>query len=287
LTAEEKTDEFLGMGMADAIITKLSMLRRIMVRPTSAILKYFDGEHNVLTAGHELNVEYVLDGRIQRAVDRVRVTVQLIRVNDGMPIWGAKFDESFTDIFAVEDSISEVVAQALVPRLTGEERALLLKRETENSDAYQAYLKGRYFWNRFTDQDFDRALQQYREAIRLDPDFAMAYVGLADWFNWSAIYGMGSPKDFFPQAKEAALKALELDDSLGDAHAALGFTTLCYDWDWAGAEWIFKRALDLSPNSDSAHHWYSYLLASQGRFDEAIAEIKLAQELNPLSLMNR
>ena len=287
LTAEEKADEFLGMGMADAIITKLSMLRRIMVRPTSAILKYFDGEHNVLTAGYELNVEYVLDGRIQRAGDRVRVTVQLIRVTDSMPTWGAKFDESFTDIFAVEDSISELVAQALVPRLTGEERALLLKRETDNPDAYQAYLKARYYWNRFTDEDFGKALELLKEAIRLDPGYAMAYAGLADWFNWSAIYGMGSPRDFFPQAKEAAQKAIELDDSLADAHAALGFTVLCYEWDWAGAERIFERALDLNPHSDSAHHWYSYLLASEGRFDEAIAEIKLTQELNPLSLMNK
>jgi Tol biopolymer transport system component/TolB-like protein/Tfp pilus assembly protein PilF len=287
LTAEEKTDEFLGMGMADAIITKLSMLRRIMVRPTSAILKYFDGEHNVITAGYELNVEYVLDGRIQRAGDRVRVTVQLIRVSDSMPIWGAKFDESFTDIFAVEDSISELVAQALVPRLTGEERALLLKRETDNPDAYQAYLKARYYWNRFTDEDFGKALELLKEAIRLDPGYAMAYVGLADWFNWSAIYGMGSPRDFFPQAKEAAQKAIELDDTLADAHAALGFTVLCYEWDWAGADRIFERALELNPHSDSVHHWYSYLLASEGRFDEAIAEIKLTQELNPLSLMNK
>src|SRR5262249_36569051 len=138
-----------------------------------------------------------------------------------------------------------------------------------------------------TDQDFGKALELLKEAIRLDPEYAMAYVGLADWFNWSAIYGMGSPRDFFSQAREAAKNAIELDDTLADAHAALGFTVLCYDWDWAGAERIFKRAFELNPNSDSAHHWYSCLLASEGRFDEAIAEIKLTQELNPLSLMNR
>jgi eukaryotic-like serine/threonine-protein kinase len=287
LRVEEKSDEFLGMGLTDAIITKLSNLHQIMVRPTSAVAKYFDGTHNILAAGHELDVGYVLDGRIQRAGDRLRLTVQLVRMSDGNPLWAAKFDENYTDIFTVEDSISEQVANALVPRLSGEEREMLLKRETEDSNAYQAFLKGRYFWNRFTPEDFAKALEQFREAIRLDPNFAQAHVGIADYHNWAAIFGLGTPTENFFEAKAAAIKALELDESLAEAHAALAFTNLCYDWDWEGAEHRFKRSLELNPNYAPAHQWYSNLLAAQGRFDEAIAAIKRAQELNPLSLMDR
>lgn len=286
LRAEEKTDEFLGMGMADAIITKLSNIRRILVRPTSAIIKYFDGDHNVIAAGQELNVGYILDGRIQRVGERVRVTVQLMRVSDAMPVWATKLDEHFTDMFTVEDSISEQVAQALVPRLTGEERELLLRRETQNANAYQSYLKGRYFWNRFTDEDFRKALKQFCEAIRLDPHYALPYVGIADYYNWAAIYSIGAPGDYFPQAKQAATQALELDESLAEAHAALAFTTLLYDWDWDRAEKGFKRALELNSNYGPAHQWYANLLTALGRFDEAIDEIKRAQEINPLSLMD-
>jgi len=286
LRVEEKSDEFLGMGMADAIITKLSNIHRIMVRPTSSVIKYFDGTHNIMAAGHELNVSYVLDGRIQRAGDRIRLTVQLVRMRDGVPIWATKFDENYTDLFTVEDSISEQVATALIPHLTGEERELLLRHETENTDAYQTYLKGRYFWNRFNDEDLQKALEHFREAIHLDPNYALPYVGIADYFNWAAIYSIGAPHDYFPQAKQAAIKALELDDSLAEAHAALAFTTLIYDWDWQGAEARFKRALELNSNYAPAHQWYSNLLAAQGRFDEAIAEIKRAQQINPLSLMD-
>jgi serine/threonine protein kinase/Tol biopolymer transport system component/tetratricopeptide (TPR) repeat protein len=287
LRTEEKSDEFLGMGLTDAIITKLSNIHRIMVRPTSSVLKYFDGEHNVQAAGYELDVGFVLDGRVQRIGDRVRVTVQLVRVRDGTPLWATKFDENCSDIFAVEDSISEQVAQALMPRLTGAELELLHKRETENASAYQAYLKGRYYWNKFSDEGFEKALEHFKEAIRLDPDYAQAYVGIADYYNWVAIYGLRAPKDCFPQAKAAATQALELDDTLADAHAALGFTTLCYEWDGAAAEASFKRALELNPHSAPAHHWYSNLLAAQGRFDEAVAEMRRTQEINPLSLMDK
>lgn len=287
LRVEEKGEEFLGMGLADAIITKLSNIQRIVVRPTSAVIKYFDGTHNIVAAGQELNVGYVLDGRIQRAGDRIRVTVQLISVRDGQPFWAAKFDENYTDIFTVEDSISEQVAQALVPQLSGEERELLLRRETENASAYQAFLKGRYLWNRFSPDDFTKAVEQFREAIALDPNYAQAHVGIADYYNWAAIFGLGSPDDNFPQAKAAAIRALEIDETLAEAHAALAFTNLCYDWDWYGAEQRFRRSIELNHNYGPAHQWYSNLLAAQGRFDEAIFEIRKALEIDPMSLMDR
>jgi eukaryotic-like serine/threonine-protein kinase len=286
LRTEEKSDEFLGMGLTDAIITKLSNINRIMVRPTSSVLKYYDGEHNAQAAGYELDVSFVLDGRIQRARDRVRVTVQLVRVRDGAPFWAAKFDESFTDIFAVEDSISSQVAEALIPRLTGEERELLNKRETEHAGAYQAYLRGRYFWNRFTDESLVKALEQFQEAIRLDPDYALAHVGVADYYNWAAIYHMLPPKDCYERSKAEAIKALQIDDSLAEGYASLASATLCYDWDWTRAEQLFKRSIELNTNYPGGHESYSYLLSAQGRFAEGQREIRRAAEINPLAVMD-
>ncbi|HEY6186653.1 MAG TPA: protein kinase [Pyrinomonadaceae bacterium] len=286
LRTEEKTDEFLGMGLTDAIITKLSNIHRIIVRPTSSVLKYYDGEHDARAAGYELDVSFVLDGRIQRAGDRVRVTVQLVRVRDGAPFWAAKFDESFTDIFSVEDSISSQVAEALIPRLSGEERELLQKRETENASAYQAYLKGRYFWNRFTDDALVKALEQFQEAIRLDPDYALAHIGVADYYNWAAIYHMLPPKECYTRSKAEAIRALQIDDSLAEAYASLGSATLCYDRDWVRAEQLFKRSIELNTNNPGAHEAYSYLLSAQGRFAEGQREIRRAVEMNPLSAMD-
>lgn len=286
LRTEEKGDEFLGMGLTDAIITKLSNIHRIMVRPTSSVLKYFDGEHSAQAAGYELNVSFVLDGRIQRAGDRVRVTVQLVRVADGAPFWAAKFDESFTDIFSVEDSVSGQVAEALIPRLTGAEREVLNKRETENASAYQAYLKGRYLWNMFTDEALHKALEQFQEAIRLDPDYALAHVGVADYYNWAAVYHMLPPKECYTRSKAAAIQALQIDDTLSEGYAALATATLCYDWDWTRAEELFKRSVELNTNNSGAHEAYSYLLNAQGRFTEGLREIRRAAEINPLSAMD-
>ncbi|HVG39648.1 MAG TPA: protein kinase [Pyrinomonadaceae bacterium] len=286
LRAEQGGDEYLGMGMADAIITKLSNIQRIVVRPTSSVIKYFDGEHNILTAGHELDVDFILDGRIQRHGDRMRVTVQLVRMSDGAPLWAAKFDENYTDIFTVEDSISEQVAVALMPRLSGQERERLNRRETDNPEASQAYMKGRFFWNKFTVEGFHRAHEHFAEAIRLDPNFAQAHVGIADYYNWASIFSLLPPRECYERAKAAATRALELDDSLAEAHAALAFTTLCYEWDWATAEAMFKRALELNQNYSAAHQWYSNLLLARKRFAEAIAESQQAQILNPLSLID-
>jgi serine/threonine protein kinase/tetratricopeptide (TPR) repeat protein len=283
LRLEEKTDEYLGLGMADAIITKLSNIRRIIVRPTSSVLKYAGGDSDLLAAGHELDVGFVLDGRIQRANDRVRVTVQLIRVRDGAPLWAAKFDEKFTDIFTVEDSISGQVAQALMPKLSGEEQELLSKRETENAQAYQAYLKGRYYWNTYTEEGLAQAIFHFMEAIEEDPEYAQAYAGVADYYNFLGVWGVLPPKESFAAAKSAAAKALEIDDTLAEAHTSLAFALLSYDWDWESAESEFKRAIELNPSYATAHQWYSYLTSAQGRHADAITEIESAQKLDPLS----
>ena len=286
LRVEEKGDEFLGMGLADAIITKLSNIHRIMVRPTSSVLKYYDGEHSAQVAGYELNVGFVLDGRIQRAGSRVRVTVQLVRVSDGAPFWATKFDEDFTDIFTVEDSISSQVAEALVPRLTGEEREALNKRETENAAAYQAYLKGRYHWSKFTDESLGLALEFFKEAARLDPNYAMAHVGIGDFYIWAGIFHRLAPADCYPQAKAAAITALQIDETLSEAHAVLAFATLCYDHDFRRAEELYRRSIELNANYANAHQWYSNLLTATGRFSEGLREVMRAVEINPLSPMD-
>ncbi|HYE65924.1 MAG TPA: protein kinase, partial [Pyrinomonadaceae bacterium] len=283
LRLEEKGDEYLGVGMADSIITKLSNIRRIIVRPTSSVLRYADVEHDVLSAGYELDVGYVLDGRIQRAGDRIRVTVQLVRIRDGAPLWAAKFDEKFTDIFTLEDSISGQVAQALMPKLSGEERELLSKRDTENPKAYQSYLKGRYYWNTYTEDGLAKAILYFMEAIEEDPNYAQAYTGVADYYNWLGVWGVLPPKESFAAAKSAATKALEIDETLAEAHTSLAFALWAYDWDWISAEREFKRAIELNHSYATAHHWYSFLVGAMGRHADAITEIEYAQKLDPLS----
>ena len=278
-------DEYLGLGMADALITKLGNTGKIIVRPTSAIQKYAEKELSPQVAGLEQGVDAVLDGRIQRASDRVRLTVQLIRVRDGVQLWGESFDKEFTDIFALEDSLSERVAQSIPLKLTGEETRRFIKRSTERPDAYEAYVKGRYFWNKRTEIGMRRGLEYFHQAIALDPTFAEAYVGVADSYGTLGLYAMLPPKEAFPAAKEAAKRALEMDDGLAEAHASLGFIHFYYDWNATDAIAEFRRALADNPNYAMAHSWYSENLAAMGRFQESVAEAQHAMEDDPLSLI--
>jgi len=278
-------DEYLGLGMADALITKLGNTGKIIVRPTSAIQKYAEKELSPQVAGLEQGVDAVLDGRIQRASDRVRLTVQLIRVRDGVQLWGESFDKEFTDIFALEDSLSERVAQSIPLKLTGEETRRFIKRSTERPDAYEAYVKGRYFWNKRTEIGMRKGLEYFHQAIALDPTFAEAYVGVADSYGTLGLYAMLPPKEAFPAAKEAAKRALEMDDGLAEAHASLGFIHFYYDWNATDAIAEFRRALADNPNYAMAHSWYSENLAAMGRFQESVAEAQHAMEDDPLSLI--
>jgi TolB-like protein/DNA-binding winged helix-turn-helix (wHTH) protein/Tfp pilus assembly protein PilF len=276
-------DEYLGLGMADALITKLSNIREINIRPTSAVRKYDAPGQDPLAAGRELRVEAVLEGSVQRVGDRIRVTVQLVSVRDGAPLWAEKFDEQFTNIFAVQDRISEQAVRALTLSSAGKE--LLTKRYTENSEAHQLYLKGRYFWNKRTVEGLNKGIGYFNEAVDKDPSYALAYVGLADSYSLLSDYNGLPPKQTYPQAKKAAERALELDERLAEAHAALAFIKAAYDWDWPGAEGEYRRALELNPNDETAHQWYAEYLSGQGRHEEAIAEIRRAEEINPVSLI--
>jgi TolB-like protein/DNA-binding winged helix-turn-helix (wHTH) protein len=281
-------DDYLGLGMADALITKLSNIRQISVRPTSAVVKFAgDGKTDPVAAGRELNVDSVLEGSIQRAGERVRVTVQLVSVRESRPLWAHTFDERLTDIFTVQDSISAQVAQALTLKLTGEEQRLLAKRYTENVEAYQAYLRGRYFWNKRNEESLNKSITYFDEAISRDPAYALAYAGLADAHSVIGFYQFGKlpPAESFEKAKRAALQALELDETLAEAHVSLAISVNDVDHNEAAAERGFKRAIELNPNYATAHHWYSDFLALTGRPVEAMLEIKRALELDPLSLV--
>lgn len=276
-------DEYLGLGITDALITRLGNLRQIIVRPTSAVLKYTDAHVSSIAAGRELMVDAVLDGKIQKAVEQIRVTVQLVSVKEDALLWADKYDEDFTDIFTIEDRISEQVARALTLKLTVAERKRLTSHGTENIAAYREYLKGRYHWNRFTPEGFAKALEPFMEAIRLDPRYALAHAGLAEYYMTAGFWGSLAPDESFTKAKSEAIKALEIDDMLAEAHNALAYNRLLYDWDWKGAEAEFKRALEINPHSSATRLWHTHYLAMMGRFDEAIAEVERAKEIDPLS----
>ncbi|HEX8844439.1 MAG TPA: protein kinase [Pyrinomonadaceae bacterium] len=276
-------DQILEIGMTDALITKLSNVRQIVVRPTSAVLKYAELAQDSLAAGREQGVDSVLEGKIQKVGDRVRVTVQLLRVDSGTPLWADTFDGKFTDIFAVQDSISERVAAALQLELTGEERGGLAKRYTENPEAYQLFLKGRHVWGQFTPESHRMAIKYFEQAIALDPNYALAYTGLSETYSAAGSNSWLPPREAMPKAKQAALKAIEIDDTLGEAHTALGAIALFYEWDWDTAERELRRAVILNPSYANPHQLYSYYLTTRGRFDEAIYEAEQAHKIDPLS----
>ena len=278
---EQDGDEYLRLGLTDSLITKLSNLKQIVVRPTNAVRKY--EAQDPLAAGRELGVDVVLDGNVQRIGQQIRVTVQLISVRDGKLLWGGKFDEKFTDIFSVQDAISEQAAHSLELKLSGEEKSLLAKRYTTNPDAHDAYVRGRFFWNRRTTADLKEAIKYFNEAVEKDPNYALAYAGLADAYSLLADYDGALPTDAYPKAKEAAAKALELDDELAEAHTSLSYVKMFYYHDWQGAQDGYRRAIALNPNYATARHWYSEYLTAMGRFDEAFAEARRAKEIDPLS----
>jgi DNA-binding winged helix-turn-helix (wHTH) protein/TolB-like protein/tetratricopeptide (TPR) repeat protein len=284
MIGENGDDIYLGLGISDAVTTRLGNTRKIVIRSTSSMERYVGAARDPQAAGQEQKVDAVLDGRIQRSGDRIRLTVQLIRVSDGTQIWGDSFDEKYTNILAVEDAVSEHVARSIRLELTGAEQMRLIERPTENSEAYQAYVKGRYFWNKRTTDGLQKGLQYFQEAVALDPAYMQAYVGIADSYAMLGLFTVMPPKIAFPKAKQAANKALEMDPQLADAHATLGFIAFYYDWDGLAAENEFRRALLDDPNYALAHTWYAETLAAMGRFDEALAEAQRAEAVDPLSL---
>jgi len=274
-------DEHLGLGMADAVITRLSNIRQLPVRPTDVVIRYSDPGIAPLKAAREMGVDTVLTGKLQKSGDRVRVTVQLVRVSDGRSLWAQTFDDKYTGIFAVEDSISEKVAQALALNLAATEKLQLQRHYTDNLDAYRNYLKGRYEEFTFTPDGMYKAIDYFNKAIDDDPGYALAYAGLADAYTTESDWLL-APRDALPKADAAARQALAFDDQLAEAHGALAHALL-HEWKLADSDREFHTALALNPSNVSTYFAYSEYLASIGKADQAIATMETALTLDPLS----
>jgi DNA-binding winged helix-turn-helix (wHTH) protein/TolB-like protein/Tfp pilus assembly protein PilF len=283
----EGDDEYLGLGLADSLITKLGGLRQLVVRPTSAVRKYSGPEQDPLAAGREQRVEAVLEASLQRNGERIRVTARLLQIGNGATLWTYQCDEQYcADIFAMQDAITEKVATALMRELSGEERKLLRRHGTENREAHLLYLKGRWFLNKSWSGQVRKGIECFQQSLALDQHYAPAYAGLADAY-WGMVNAQSNAAETMPKAKAAALKALELDPELAEAHAALANVRAFYDWDWAAAEREFKQALAFNPSLAEGHLGYSQFLSALGRHQEALAEIEQARRLDPLSLLIR
>lgn len=276
--------ELAGLGMADAVALKLGTLQHPTVLPASAVFKYARSMPDARTAGQELGVDAVLDGTVQRAGERVRVTAQLVRVRDGRVLWSGKFDARYGDIFDMQDSISEQVAEAVVPRLTADERERLAKNYTQDTEAYQAYMTGVYFWGKRSREDIVRAIGYFQQAIEHDPRYALAYAGLSDCYNLSLAnyYEIVPAEEARQRMEESAHKALEIDDTLAQSHFAMAAVKeMQRDYEGAYAE--YNRAIELSPSFAIARVRYSYFLYYSGRLNRALAQMRRAQELDPVS----
>ncbi len=270
---------YLSVGLADSLITKLSNVRSLTVRPTSSVIRYAN-ETDTAGAGRELKVETVIDGTVQQAGDRVRVSVQMIRAADGKSLWANTYDAQLVNIFQVQDEISAKITEALKIQLSSDERARISRPPTDNIEAYQLYLRGNYYLYSFTPDSLQKALQNYNQAVALDPTYALAYAGLANAYGISAPFGNDEAA---LRAEAAALKAIELDPTLGEARAALAVTQFWKKRETDKAQNSFNRALELNPNSAVIRHYYSWFLIATARFDEAGQHLRRALELDPLS----
>ncbi len=277
-------DASLEMGMADTLIARLSSIGNMIVRPISSVRKYADLAQDALTAGRELEVESVLEGSLQRQGDKIRVTVRLLNVSNGASLWAGTFDEEFTDIFALQDAISERVARALALKLSSEDKTRLLKHDTENTEAYQLYLKGRYYWWKTSPEEFAKSRDYFHRAVDADPSYALGYCGLNSYYGYGAAWGMLSADEAWPKAEWAITKALDLDDTLAEAHLGLAALRMVFYLDWPGAEKHAKRAIALNPQFSEVHYMYSFYLVAMRRWDEAIAEAKRALACDPFSV---
>ena len=276
--------EYLSDGLTESIIYRLSLLPNLKVSPRSSVFSYKGKQTDPIKAGKELGVNVVLSGRITQRGDQLVIGTELTDVRYNKLLWGEHYDRKMADLLATQREIAEEITEKLKIRISGGDKQLASKHYTESNEAYQSYLKGRFYWNKRSREGYRKAIEHFTAAIGQDPSFALAYAGLADCYNVLSSYGISAAKESFPLAKAAATKALELDGNLAEAHTSLAYLKYQYEWDWAGAERGFKRAIELNPNYATAHQWYAIELAGMGRVDESLREIKRAQELDPLSL---
>jgi len=283
-SSSDQSSEYLSDGITESIINSLSQLPRLRVMARATVFRYKGKEVDPGTIGRELKVDVVLTGRVLQQADNLVVQADLVNVNDGSELWGEHYTRKAVDVFAIQDEIAKQITDRLRLRLSGAEEKLVTKHYTENAEAYDLYLKGRFFWQRGTEEGCDKAVEYYRQAIERDPNYALAYVGMAAAYNTlGGVLGFRAPSATFPKGKEFLTKAVALDETLADVHAVLASYALEYDWNWSEAERQFKRAIELNPNDAETHESYGMYLEALGRFDEAISERLLAQKFNPLS----
>jgi len=281
--SSDASDEYLQLGMADALITKLSRLHGLIVRPTSAIRKYTGADGDALAAGQALRVDAVLDGNIQRIGDRLRVSIRLVRVADGTSLWSDSYDARFDDVFQVQDTVSERVADALAVQLSSPEKASLRKRDTANPQAYELYMRGIYFWNKRNEDGLRKAVSYFEQAIAMDGNYALAHAGLASALAPIGYLGYAPSFEIRPRIRAAATRAVTLDPSLPEGHVALANVLSFYEWNWSEGEREFQRALALNPNLPWVHHFYALQLECWGRYQEALKHRYRAEELDPIT----
>lgn len=281
----ERDEAYLGIGLTDSLITKLGNLKSLSVRPTSAIRKYSGTELDSVAIGKELGVEAVMEGTVRQDHNKLRITVQMVRVSDGLSLWSEQFDAEFTDLLKVEDSISSQVVMRLNKDLSADARSQLAKQYTANPEAHRLFLQGRHFWLQRTSKSMNTAIDLFQQAIKLDPNYALAYTGLADTYNLMGdlAYSYMPPTEAFPKARVAAQKALEIDETLAEAHTGMANLQMSYEWDLPGAEKSYKRALELNPNYFPALQGYTWLLIGKRQFREAEEMILRAKAQNPVS----
>lgn len=285
--SDDANVEYLSDGITESIINSVSKLPRLKVMARSTVFTYKGRNIDPRTTGKDLGVGAVLTGRMQKAGDKLTIKLELVSVDDGSQLWAGQYDTQVANVLSVQDEIAREITSKLRLRLTGEEEQQLNKRYTENIEAYQLYLQGRYQLNKRTEDGFRKGIQYFDEAIEKDPRYALAYAGLADAYILlgAGDYAVMAPRDAMLKGKEAAIKALTIDQGLAEAHTSLGFLNYIYDWDWVGAEQHYRRAIDLNPNYPTARHWYSLYLTAMLRTDEALIQAQRAKELDPLSLI--
>jgi TolB-like protein/Tfp pilus assembly protein PilF len=284
--SRDPDNAYFAEGVQDEILTRLAKVADLKVISRTSTQHFKSTPENLPQIAKQLGVTNILEGSVQKAKDQVRVNVQLINALSDAHLWAEIYDRKLTDIFSVESDIAKTIADTLQAKLTGSEKSALSKKPTANPEAYELYLKGRFFWNKRTGNDLKTAADYFQRAIDADPNYASAYAGLAQSYLLIPLFGAGMPRDFFPKASDAAKRALALDETSAEGHAALGNLYCMDDFNPRASEKEFERALALDPNYATAHHWFSNgLLVTMGRFDDAIREGKRAVELDPLSLI--
>src|SRR6266568_3202290 len=288
--SHDPNSEYLSDGLTESIINSLTQLPNLKVSARSSVFRYKGKDDDPMAVGKELGVSAVLTGRIMQRSDSLTISTELLDVRENKQLWGEQYQRKVSDLLAVERDIAQEITGNLRVRLSGPEQSRVAKHYTENPEAYQLYLKGRFYWNRRTEDGSRKGIEYFQLAIEKDPTYALAYTGLADCYSvlgTSYNFASLSPSEAIPKAKAAVTKALELDDTLAEAHTSLAYIRLNYDWDWPGAEREFKRAIELNPNYDNAHHWYSHYLMAMGRTEESLRESNRALELDQLGpIMN-